>query len=217
VLIETDDQAPGPALPVLGYNFIAQPMTIPTISAVAASPDATQPILAGGSIAITGLNLAAGPGGNTQVTIHGTVVPPTGTPAATGITLALPAGLAAGGQTVQVSQPLNLGSPPVLHPGTGPTSPPFAFTLLPEVSSAVAAAGPGVTVTLNPQVQIGQRVILAMTAQAAPNAMTLFDGGTQTAAISSLTIPTPGLASGSYGVQVLVDGAESPAGPTVAL
>lgn len=216
VLIETDDRIPGPALPVLGYSFIADPMTIPTINAVSASPDPSKPILAGGSIAITGLNLAAGPGGNTQVSINGAVVP-TNPPTPTQITLALPAGLAAGGQSVQVTQPLNLGSPPVPHPGTGPTSAPFAFTLLPQVNTAVAAAGPGVTVTLNPQVQAGQRVILVMTAQAAPNAVRLFDGGTQSAATSSLTIPTPGLASGTYAVQVLVDGAESPVGPTVAL
>ena len=85
------------------------------------------------------------------------------------------------------------------------------------MSNAVAAAGPAVTVTLNPQVQNGQRVILVMTAQAAPGAVRLFDGGTQSAATSSLTIPTPGLASGVYAVQVLVDGAESPAGPTVTL
>ena len=216
VLIETDDRIPAPALPVLGYNFIAEPLAAPTIAAVSASPDPSKPILAGSSIAITGLNLAAGAGGNTQVLINGTPVP-TSPPTGTQITLALPAGLAAGGQTVQVTQPLNMGTPPVPHPGTGASSAPFAFTLLPQVSNAVAAAGPAVTVTLNPQVQNGQRVILVMTAQAAPGAVRLFDGGTQSAATSSLTIPTPGLASGVYAVQVLVDGAESPAGPTVTL
>jgi uncharacterized protein (TIGR03437 family) len=216
VLIETNDTIPGPALPVLGYNFTALPFATPVIAAVTASPDATKPILAGSNIAISGTNLAAGNGGVTQVLLNGTAAA-TSTVSAQQITLTLPGTLAAGTQTLQVTQPLQLGSPPVAHPGTGPNSTPFAFTLLPQVSAANAAAGPAVAVTLNPQVQAGQRVILVLTAQAAPNAVRLFDGGTQSATVSSLSIPVPGLASGSYGVQVLVDGAESPPGPVVTL
>jgi hypothetical protein len=64
---------------------------------------------------------------------------------------------------------------------------------------------------------VGQRVILQLVAQAVPGGTNLFDAGTQTASLATFSIPTPGLASGVYGVQVLVDGAQSPAGPQVTL
>ncbi len=216
VLIETNDIVPGPALPVLSYNFTAQPIAAPVITAVAATPDATKPILAGSSIAISGTNLAAPSGSVTQLLLNGSAVT-ANVVSAQEITLALPATLAAGAQTVQVTQPLLLGAPPVAHPGTGPSSAPFAFTLLPQVSAASPVAGPAVSVTLNPPAQQGQRVILLLTAQAAPHGVLLFDGGTQSATVASLSIATPGLAAGSYGVQVLVDGAESLSGPVVTL
>jgi hypothetical protein len=216
VLIETDDRVPGPALPVLSYSVTAQAPSPPVITGIAASPDATKPIVAGSSIAINGQNLSPPSGGTMQVLINGTVVPVTGV-TLTQITLALPTGLASGGQVAQVEQPLALGAPAVVHPGTGVSSNPAPFTLLPQVTTANAIAGPGVSFSINPPAQVGQRVILQLVAQAVPGGTNLFDAGTQTASLATFSIPTPGLASGVYGVQVLVDGAQSPAGPQVTL
>jgi hypothetical protein len=133
------------------------------------------------------------------------------------ITLTLPSGLPAGGQTIQITQPLSLGTPAVLHPGTGVSSAPAPFTLRPQVAAASMVAGPAISVTIKPEVQAQQRVILQLTPQAANAGLRLFDAGTQTAPIATLSIPTPGLAGGTYTVQVLVDGALSPAGPAVTL
>jgi len=213
VLIETDDTVPGPALPVLNYTVSAIAPLVPVIAGITATPDPAAPILAGASIAINGANLAPPSGGALSVLVNGTAVP-TVTVSATQITLALPGGLQAGGQVVQVTQPLSLGQPAVLHPGTGVSSAPAPFTLLPQVTAANAIAGPAVSVTLNPAVAAGQRVILQLSAN---GSVMLFDAGTQAAPIATLDIPTPGLASGIYGVQVLVDGALSPAGPQVTL
>jgi hypothetical protein len=57
----------------------------------------------------------------------------------------------------------------------------------------------------------GQQVVLQLLPQASPpTAGQLFSGGTLTADSNTLTIAVPGLASGTYIVRVLIDGAESP-------
>jgi hypothetical protein len=224
VLIDADDPLPPTPLPVLSYSVGVQPMRQPVITQVVASPTAGAPITAGSDIALLGSNLTAPSGGATQVLIGGIAQ----TPAAIGptrITLTLPGGLAAGTQTAQVMQPLLLGVPPVLHPGTGGASGISAFVLNPVIApgsppgsyaiSEIPAFGsppaPAIAVTVIPTVQTGQRVLLQLLPQASPPAGTrLFDGGTLTAPSDTLTIPIPDLPSGTYAVRVLVDGAESP-------
>jgi len=228
VLIDADVAVPPTPLPVLSYSLGVQPMRQPVITQVVASPNtpanAGAPIIAGSDVVLLGSNLTAPSGGATQVLIGGV----TQTPAAIGptsITVTLPPGLAAGTQTAQVMQPLALGVPPVLHPGTGgasgiaafvlnpiiaPTSPPggYAISVIPSFGSP---PDPAIVVTVIPTVQTGQRVLLQLLPQASPPAGTrLFDGGTLIAPSDTLTIPIPDLPPGTYAVQVLVDGAESP-------
>jgi len=222
VLIDADVPVPPPPLPVLSYKLGAQPMRQPVIAHVTSS-SAGAPITAGSEIILLGRNLTAPSGGATQVLIGGAAQ----TPAAIGptsITLTLPGTLAAGTQTAQVMQPLLLGVPPVLHPGTGGASGIAAFVLNPMIApgsppggfaiSVIPAFGspPGraLAITVIPAVQAGQRVLLQLLPQTSPPASTrLFDGGTLTAASDTVTIAIPNVPSGIYAVQVLVDGAES--------
>jgi hypothetical protein len=224
VLIDADVPDPPTPLPVLSYSLGVRPMRQPVITQVVASPTPGAPITAGSDIRLLGSNLTAPSGGATQVLIGGVAQ----TPAAIGptsITLTLPGDLAAGTQTAQVMQPLLLGVPPVLHPGTGgasgiaafvlnptiaPSSPPggYAISVIPSFDSP---PGQAIVVGIVPTVQAGQRVLVQLLPQASPPAGTrLFDGGTLTAPSDTVTIPIPDLPSGTYAVRVLVDGAESP-------
>jgi hypothetical protein len=238
VLIETDDPSPPPALPVLAFKFGARPIQQPNITQVVAAPNAAAPITAGGNIALVGSNLAAAPGGATEVLISGVKQTPA-TIAPNRITLTLPAGLAAGAQTAQVMQPLALGTPPVPHPGTGSVSGIAAFVISPTIApgsppgdfaiSVLPAFGsppdPAVMLTVIPTARKGQHVLLLLT-QSSPAFSRLYDGGTLSADSDTLTIAVPGLPPGTYFAQVLVDGAQSalvlgpggvPTGPTVTL
>jgi hypothetical protein len=207
-------------------------MRVPVINQVAAfqngKPNSGALITMGTDIALLGTNLTAPSGGATQVQVSGTTQPPASI-SARQITLALPAGLAAGVQTAQVLQPIMLGSPPVTHPGTGATSAPAAFVLSPMIAPGAAPGTLAITllsswgsppttaiqVQVIPTVQAGQRAALQMLPQAAPTNGRIFDGGTQPSATDTLIFPITGLAPGPYFVRVLIDGAMSPltAGP----
>jgi hypothetical protein len=222
VLIETQDPVPPPALPALGMNLDIGRVRAPVIGQITAWPSPGAPILATGSIALLGRNFLPPSGGITQVIVSGLTLTPA-TLTASRITVALPPGLAAGTQTAQVIQPAMLGTPPVAHPGTGLISSIAAFVLVPAIApggapgtyavsysaDAGSPPGPAISMTLIPTVQVGQRVLLQLTSQGSPPESLLFDGGTLTAASNTILVPTPALASGTYAVQVLVDGAES--------
>jgi hypothetical protein len=223
VLIEQDEVVPPPALPVLSVSLQAQSVRQPVITQVTAFP-ASSAITAGGDIALLGRHLAAPAHGATQVLIGGVAQ----TPASIShhrITLALPAGLAAGPQTAQVLQPLMLGVPPVLHPNTGSASGIAAFVLNPVIAPgptngfaigtgiAGSPPGPALFITIIPTVRAGQRAVLQMLPQANPAEAELFDGGVQPADTDIVTFPIPGLPPGTYMVRVLIDGAESPLVP----
>jgi hypothetical protein len=223
VLIDDTKPLQPPPLPAQTYRLSVQPLSLPVITQVVASPNAGGPITAGSDVALIGSNLTAPPGGATQVLIGGVAQTPASiTP--TRITLALPTGLAAGSQTAQVMQPLMLGTPPVLHPGTGGASGIAPFVLNPMIApgslpgtyaisvnpSFGSPPGPALVVTVIPTVQAGQRVLLQLVPQTSPPAAArLFDGGTLSTGSDTVTIPVPGLASGTYAVRVMVDGAES--------
>jgi hypothetical protein len=215
VLIQTDDPVPGPALPVLSYDIIAQPFALPVIGSIVDAADPVGAIVDGATIVIGGTNLAATAPATTQVLVSGVTLTP-GAVAQDSITLTLPpGGFPAGVQAVQIVQPLSLGSPPAPHPGTGVISGAASFVLVPTITpgSPHVAAGPAIAFTVTPQVQPGQRVVLQLIAQAT-SASLVFDGGQLAAASSSIAVPTPGLAAGTYFVRVLVDGALSPLTPT---
>ena len=214
VLIETDDAVPGPALPVLSYDVGVQPFVLPVISSIANAADPNGAIGDGATIVLAGTNLAAAAPATTQVLVSGVTLTPS-TVSRNSITVALPPGdFPAGVQAVQVLQSPELGSPPVPHPGAGAMSGAASFVLAPTITpgSLNAVAGPAIAFTVTPQVKTGQRVVLQLISQAT-SATELFDGG-QLASGSNLTVQTPGLASGTYFVRVLIDGAISPLAPT---
>ena len=226
VLIETDDRVPGPALPVESFTVTALPFSQPVIDRVVASPDPAAPIVDGATVALVGSHLAAAAGGATEVVIDGQTLAPL-TAAADSVTVTLPAGaFDAGPLTAQIVQPLSLGKPPAPHPGAGVTSGIAAFVLRPTIvgGNVQKVAGPALRFDVAPKAKAGQRVVLQLTAQAG-GAARLADGGVLTADSATLTVPIPGVAAGSYFVQVLVDGAQSPltpaagppAGPLVAV
>ena len=215
VLIETDDAVPGPAPPVLSFDVVAQPFAHPVISNItnAANPNAA--IGDGATIVLMGTNLAATAPATTQVLVGGVTLTP-GPVTPTSIMVALPQGdFPAGAQAVQVVQSMQFGTPPVLHPGTGVMSGATSFVLVPTITpgSPHAVAGPAIAFTVTPQVKAGQRVVLQLISQST-SATELFDGGQLAVASSNLTIPTPGLATGTYFVRVLIDGALSPLAPS---
>jgi hypothetical protein len=215
VLIETDDAVPDPALPVLSYDIVTQPFALPVISSITNAADPNAAIGDGATIVLSGTNFGATAPATSQVLISGVTLTPS-VVTLNSITVALPAGaFPAGVQTVQVVQSLQLGSPPVPHSGTGIMSGAATFVLAPTIASGSlnAAAGPAIALTVTPQIEVGQRVVLQLISQATSVAE-LFDGGQLISASSNLTVPTPGLASGTYFVRVLIDGALSPLAPT---
>ena len=218
VLIETDDEIPGPALPVLSFGVTAQPAAQPVIESIVNDADPSQPIAEGVSIRILGLNLAATAPATTQILVTGTLLNPASVTGETVVAQLTPGAFQAGVQSAQIVQTMALGQPPVPHTGVGVVSGVASFVLAPTIApgGAIAAPGPAITVTVSPQIQPKQRVVLKLTKQTT-STIQLFDGGVVTALTSQVTVPTPGLGSGTYLVQVLIDGALSsltpPGGP----
>ena len=235
VLIQTDDPQPTPAPPALSYRLAAAPFMLPVISQVVASPNPAAPIIDQSAITVIGANLSAPSTGTTQVLIN-TVPAPASLVTPNRIVLTLPAQLKAGIQTVQIIQPMLLGSPPTPHPGAGAMSGVFPFMLVPAVApssppgqfavhylpSFGSPPGPVIQVGVIPVVKAGQRVLLLLS-QTNPVMTRLVDGGALQADSATLIFPAAAITSGQYFVQVLVDGAQSalalgpatPVGPTV--
>jgi hypothetical protein len=224
VLIDTDDPTPGPALPVLTPQVSVMPFTAPVIEAIA--PLGARLIAEGGQVTLTGRNfiLTQSTGGGlitaqTTVAFAGGAPQTPATLTRTGLTLALPAGLAAGPQTVQVTQSLVLGVPPTPHP-QGFLSNALPFLLHPqiaqsspgvyEIATAPISGGSQVTVNIAPAVQPGQRTLLELVQTAPSPGSHLFDAGVAQAATSAVAFDVTGLAAGKYFVRIRVDGAESP-------
>jgi len=222
VLIDLPVPPPAPALPVLTPVLLTMTMQPPVITAIAAAQGPPGLILPGAQINLTGTNFIGPAGTETVVLVGGMTLTPS-TASATSLTVTLPASLAAGTQTAQVAQLPLLGSPPVPHAG-GVQSAAVPFTLSPlirrsgtpavyQVAVATGVGSPpgdGVTVTLDPVVQVGQRTILALLPPGAGALPTLFDGGTATAATNTLMFAIGIPPSGQYFVQVIVDSSESP-------
>jgi hypothetical protein len=137
--------------------------------------------------------------------------------------VALPAGLPAGMHGAQITQSLMLGTPPAPHPGmlqSGlasfvlhpvirqvPAGGPFQITVTPGGSSPAQVT---LTATVDPQIQVGQRLLLELLPANAPSSSHLVDGGAAIAVSNqaAFTFVPPG--PGNYLARVRVDGAESP-------
>jgi hypothetical protein len=123
----------------------------------------------------------------------------------------VPAGVQAGVLGLQVVQQLLLGDPAEPHPGW--ESNVVALVLQPVLSSPSVVLMT-LSVTVNPEVQPGQRVTLMLnqnstTSPPTPTAYS-FNLPPFTVASGTLTCDIAGVASGVYFVRAKVDGAESP-------
>jgi hypothetical protein len=227
VLIERES-APQPSLPVRDRNVYGVIARQPFIERVESAAGWDKPITSTSTIHIIGRQLKSDV---MQVRVGGieTVLPPDRV-TDTQITLALPTGLYAGVQAVQIAQPVLMGTPPVLHTGAESNAAPFVLRPTVTVSASgisssvvnnvVVHAGT-VTVTFTPPVVKGQRVILLLNEfQTIPasdalaytfdapswDAIPLPPGVDETAAIN---VSVSGVIPGDYLVRVQVDGAES--------
>jgi len=208
VLIESDD-TPQEALPVLARNVYVTTFRQPAIAQVISQAGAGLPILPTSTLVIQGTQLL---GGVTSVRIGNLVVtPPTVTQNA--IVLPVPAGLQAGVLGVQVIQQMQLGTPPLPHPGVESN---VAAMVLHPVITPAGATSTQVVVNVKPTVQTGQRVALVLNQAtlpppAAPAAYN-FSIPPLAANASTLTFPIDNVQGGgtTYFVRITVDGAESP-------
>jgi hypothetical protein len=225
------------ALPVKRRTVNAIPFNKPVISQVLSitntSPpiEGNQAILPGYSLVLLGSQLQGSDG--TIVVIAGEEVFPAAadvTPAR--IVVEIPPDIPAGTQTVQVVQPLLLGSPPSDHNGF--SSEPATFVLRPVIQKITPSSGVSnitgqatslINVTLDPPVGATQNVVLllnqlppAMSPLAAPLSYSfLAEPPYSLASPPSVTpppsptvsVPYSGVAHGAYLVRVQVDGAES--------
>jgi len=252
VLIDTDDVIGSPPLPVLAPQVYALPFTPLVITQIVSVSGTGAPITPASQILLIGqFPLASVTPGSppstaeVRVTIGGNQL----TPDSVGpsqVTVALPPGLAAGAQTAQIAESLMIGSPPTPHAAAGFQSSAAAFVLHPVIrrgsppgaydiqvqKNAGSLPATVVTVTLDPTIAAGQRVLLELTRVSAPRTVYLFDGGSIASATNvavftlGLQGQSQGLAAGQYLVQVRVDGAESlldrdgsgnPIGPLITL
>jgi hypothetical protein len=222
VLIEADTPPTPPHLPVRQASVYVAPFRQPAIERVESADGATRPIVAASQIAIVGQRLRADV---TRVRLGGTMVEPQASAVSDKrIVLAVPATARAGVQALQVVHPMNIGDPPIPHPGM--ESNVAAFVLRPTISATVAnVTGSGtqprsadVTVTFAPDVGQLQRVVLFMTRLQVPpgqppGAFTFEapprDAPSDPERAASITFPVRGLPAGAYLVRVQVDGAES--------
>jgi len=236
VLIESQ-RSTRSSLPVRQRNVYVETFRQPFIERLMSQISATAPILADQPI-LTGQNLViAGTqlrGDVTSVNIGGISVVPAN-PTDTLIVVAIPDGLQAGVQGVQVVQQVLMGSPPVPHPGVESNL--AAFVLRPQIVGPVGVSnsqgsGPDprsadLAIQVNPAIGDAQRVTLLLNQLLAP----LSPPGTGPAraysftapprvpvspppgppgASHSIIVPISGVLSGTYLVRVQVDGAESP-------
>jgi hypothetical protein len=202
VLIQST--APGKAsLPVRKPVLTTAPITRPVIEKV--EPGVA---LDAEDIVIRGQGLR---GAVTRVRIDGRVVaPPDAQMTDRAVLVALPVGLAAGITPVQVVHEIQLGDPPVPHPGVGTESNVAAFVLAPEIttgSPVLVSAGDTLALGVRPGVGRDQRVavLIGDTVLGVPPRRP-----TDPATSTSVEVDVPGdHPRGTFLLRVQVDGAMS--------
>lgn len=237
VLIQSDASTKK-APPVRRRSFAVNTFTEPVISSVLGlsntSPpvEAAQPILPGYSLALLGSQLQGEEG--TIVMIGGEpVYPPSFDITPTRIVAQLPSDLLAGTQTVQVVQPMPLGSPPIDHNGVASQT--ATFVLVPVIQQINVTAGTStitgqtvslITLTVDPPVAATQEVLLllnqvpqpgspplsplAYSFTAEPPYSLLSPPASTPPPSATVSVPYSGVAPGNYLVRLQVDGAQSP-------
>lgn len=227
VLIESESR-PQPALPVRDRNLYVNTFRQPRIEQVASTLGLNEPITASSTLLISGAQLR---GVATTVRFGQIdVAPPASQVSDTQIKVILPAGLRAGVQSLQIVQPVLIGTPPLPHSGVESNVAPFVLHPLitatvsngqSTVINGVTFRAADVTVTFTPNVATGQRLVLLLNEfQNAPssnarayrfaapawNTITLPPGVNET---NSVVFPIENVIPGNYLVRVQVDGAES--------
>jgi hypothetical protein len=199
VLIE-GQEVPQPSLPVRVRNVFVTTFRYPAVDRVIASAGPDKPILAGSTILIQGQQLL---GDLTQVRLGDQLANPSDV-TDDQVTVTLPAGLPAGPQGLQVVQTI----PPLANPTV--ESNVAAFVLRPAITPAVVIAT-GITLTVNPPVRAGQRMLLLLneTTGAQPASYTFVPPLPQADTVSP-AIPISSVKAGTYFIRLQVDGAESP-------
>lgn len=204
------EEPPRSVLPVQQSNLYVVPFRQPVIEEVTSQNGPNQPIVSGDTLIVNGTQLR---GDDTLLRIgENLVTPDEVSDTQISVSLAEPPfpadSLRAGVQGAQVVHRLLLGTPPVPHRGF--ESNVSAFVLRPNITDVQAAGAASVTVTVNPNIGKGQRVILLLNEMAdpTPEAYT-FIAEPPTVDDSSITIPISNVKAAEYLVRVQIDGAES--------
>lgn len=211
VSIEADER-PRVALPVRERTLTVLPFRSPRIEEVLSSLGAQLPILSGTTVTVRGRQLR---GDVTRLKISGNEEVPASV-ADEEMSVALPATLQAGVNSVQVVQKLMIGKPPAEHAGF--SSNVAAFVLHPKIKTITPGA-PTFKVEVEPTARQGQRTVLLLNNVTTGHAYT-FENLPLTADAAVLSFTVAGLDPGQYFVRVQVAGAESslldlnPASPT---
>jgi hypothetical protein len=207
VLIESEDR-PVAALPVQRRTVAVVPFRSPHIDRVVAQAGAEQPIVAGSTLLIQGQQLR---GEVTLTLIDNQELVPADIKDAE-VTLPLRASLRAGVKGVQVVHKLPLSAPPTLHRSFESNVAPFVLRpTITAISAGVPTAGvTPVTLTLSPNVGVGQRAVLILN-NLSVSPPTAFTSGPVVSAADSnqITIGIAGVPTGTYLARVQIDGAES--------
>jgi hypothetical protein len=208
VLMESSD-SPQEAPPVLARNLYITPFQSPTIAQITSQTGAGDPITAGSTLLIQGQELR---GQGTFVLIENQELSPA-TVSDTKITLPVPTTIHAGMKGAQVLQKSLMGTPAVLHRGLESNIAPFV--LHPKITATHAVAlpspnGTAVTLTLSPNIGVGQRAVLSLNnlAVTPPTAYTSLPV-IAAADSNQITINIVGVPTGTYLARVQIDGAES--------
>ena len=196
-------ETPSAGLPVRERTVTVLPFRSPIIEKIESGLGPGLPIVGGGTLLIGGQKLQ---GDVTRVSIGGVEqTPQPGDLSDTLIKSALPPGLRAGINSVQIVHKLMLGDPPTEHRGF--ESNVAAFVLAPTITNITISAT-GFKIGLTPPVRASQRaaLLLNQVPGGVSRVISIAPAGADT---GELTFPVSGLASGQYFVRVQVDGAES--------
>ena len=221
VFIEPQIQI-APALPVREPRLVVLPIRHPRVERVVAAAGDDAPILPSSTIHIRGQRLRSD---QLEVVVGGNAVAPTGVHDEQ-VVLALPAGLEAGPQSVQVRHRVLMGEPPVPHAGL--SSNPGEFVLHPQIGrdiagayliavGNVAGAGPEprsaeVMVTTSTSVGRRQQVTIELLTLVGTDARVVhtFYANERAAGGTTLVFTLSDVVAGSYLARIRVNGAESP-------
>jgi len=209
VLMESSD-VPVTAPPVIAPNIYVLPFQTPYINQVVAQSGVNDPITTASTLLVSGQKLR---GQSTLLLIENQEFTPTGI-SDTQLILPVPSSIHAGIQGAQVLQKSMMGTPAVLHRGTESNIAPFVLRPTITNATAVAAPPPGgtnVTLTLSPNIGVGQRAVLLLNNFAATPA-TAYTSQPTAATVDSnqIIINIANVPSGKYVACVQVDGAVSP-------